>query len=90
MNSSIVSIIAAIFSFAFVTVWNELFLAVLLLSSERNMTVPVALNSFISKADISWDVMNTTVVVALLPTMVVFGIGQKYIVAGLTSGSVKG
>lgn len=90
MNSPVVSIIAAIFSLAFVNVWNELFLAVMLLSSERNMTVPVALNSFISKAGISWDVMSAGIVVALLPTMVVFGIGQKYIVAGLTSGSVKG
>lgn len=82
--------LVAIFSFAFVNVWNELFLAVMLLSSERNMTVPVALNSFISKAGISWDVMSAGIVVALLPTMVVFAIGQKYIVAGLTSGSVKG
>jgi len=90
MNSLIVSIIAAIFSFAFVTVWNELFLAVMLLSSERNMTVPIALNSFISKAGILWDAMSAGIVVALLPTMVVLGIGQKYIVAGLTSGSVKG
>ena len=63
-------IIAAIFSLAFVNVWNELFLAVMLLSSERNMTVPVALNSFISKAGISWDVMSAGIVVALLPTMV--------------------
>jgi multiple sugar transport system permease protein len=82
--------LAAIFAFAFVNVWNELFLAVMLLSSEGNMTVPVALNSFISKAGISWDVMSAGIVVALVPTMIVFGIGQKYIVAGLTAGSVKG
>ena len=54
------------------------------------VTVPVALNSFISKAGISWDVMSAGIVVALLPTIIVFGIGQKYIVAGLTDGGVKG
>ncbi len=81
---------AAIFCFAFINIWNELFLAVMLLNSSSKMTVPVALNSFISKAGISWDVMSAGIVVALLPTMVVFGIGQKYIVAGLTEGSVKG
>jgi multiple sugar transport system permease protein len=81
---------AAIFSFAFINIWNELFLAVMLLMSDQNMTVPVALNSFISKAGISWDVMSAGIVIALLPTMIVFGIGQKYIVAGLTEGSVKG
>ena len=46
--------------------------------------------SFISKTGISWGVMGAGVVVALLPTMIVFGIGQKYIVAGLTDGGVKG
>jgi multiple sugar transport system permease protein len=80
----------AIFSFAFVNVWNELFLAVMLMSSDVKMTVPVALNSFISKAGVSWDVMSAGIVVALLPTMIIFAFGQKYIVAGLTDGGVKG
>ncbi|MDR2631012.1 MAG: carbohydrate ABC transporter permease [Spirochaetaceae bacterium] len=82
--------LVAIFSFAFVNVWNELFLAVMLMSTEWKLTVPVALNSFISKAGVSWDMMSAGIVVALLPTMVIFAIGQKYIVAGLTEGGVKG
>lgn len=80
----------ALFSFAFINIWNELFLAVILISSDKYMTVPVALNSFISKAGISWDVMSAGIVIALLPTMLVFGIGQRYIIAGLTEGGVKG
>ena len=82
--------LVAIFSFAFINIWNELFLAVMLLMSSNKMTVPVALNSFISKSGISWDVMSAGIIIALLPTMIIFGIGQKYIVAGLTSGGVKG
>lgn len=81
---------AAIFCFAFINIWNELFLAVMLLNSSSKMTVPVALNSFISKTGINWGVMSAGIIVALLPTMIVFGIGQKYIVAGLTDGGVKG
>jgi len=82
--------LVAIFSFAFIYIWTELFLAVILLMSSNKMTVPVALNSFISKSGISWDVMSAGIIIALLPTMIIFGIGQKYIVAGLTSGGVKG
>jgi multiple sugar transport system permease protein len=82
--------LVAIFSFTFVNVWNELFLAVMLMSSDVKLTVPVALNSFISKAGVSWDVMSAGIVVALLPTMIIFAFGQKYIVAGLTEGGVKG
>lgn len=82
--------IAAIFCFAFVNIWNELFLAVMLINKASRYTIPVALNSFISKAGVSWDLMSAGIVVSLLPTMIVFGIGQKYIVAGLTDGGVKG
>jgi multiple sugar transport system permease protein len=82
--------LAAIFSFTFVNVWNELFLAVMLMSSDTKLTIPVALNSFISKAGVSWDIMSAGIVVALLPTMIIFAFGQKYIVAGLTEGGVKG
>ncbi len=81
---------AAIFCFAFINIWNDLFLAVMLLNTSAKMTVPVALNSFVSKAGVSWDIMSAGIVVALVPTMIVFGIGQKYIVAGLTDGGVKG
>lgn len=82
--------LAAIFSFAFVNIWNELFIAVLFISSPDKMTVPVALNSFISKAGISWDVMSAGLVMALLPTMIIFAFGQRFIVSGLTEGGVKG
>lgn len=82
--------LAAIFSFAFINTWNELFLAVMLLSSDHNMTVPVALNSFISKAGVSWGVLSAGIVVSLLPTMIVFAFAQKYIIMGLTEGAVKG
>jgi multiple sugar transport system permease protein len=54
------------------------------------MTVPVALNSFISKAGVNWDIMSAGIVLALIPTMIIFAFGQKYIVAGLTEGGVKG
>ncbi len=82
--------LVAIFSFSFVNIWNELFLAVMLISSDKYLTIPVALNSFISKAGVSWDIMSAGIIIALLPTMIIFALGQKYLVAGLTQGSVKG
>ncbi len=82
--------LSAIFSFSFVNTWNELFLAVIFLNSDSTMTIPVALNSFISKAGIGWDVMSAGLVIALIPTIVVFAFAQRYIVAGLTRGAVKG
>jgi len=82
--------LSAIFSFSFINTWNELFLAVMFLNSNINLTIPVALNSFISKAGIGWDIMSAGLVIALLPTMIVFAFTQRYIVAGLTKGAIKG
>lgn len=80
---------AAIFIFTFINIWNELFLAVMFLSSPSKTTVQIALNSFMTKAGVSWDLMSAGLVVALLPTVFVFGFAQKFIVAGLTEGSLK-
>lgn len=81
--------VAAIFSFSFVQNWNEIFTAALFLNSDSKMTVPVALYSFISKAGIQWNVLAAGIVISLIPTIIVFAFAQKYIVAGLTKGSVK-
>jgi len=81
--------VGSIFSFCFVNSWNEVFTAVLVLHTDSKMTVPVALYSFVSKAGIQWNVMAAGIVVALLPTIVVFSLAQKYIVEGLTQGAIK-
>jgi len=81
--------LAAVFSFSFINTWNELFLAVMFINSESKMTIPVALNSYVSKMGVSWDLMSAGIVVALLPTIIVFAFAQRFIVAGLTQGATK-
>jgi multiple sugar transport system permease protein len=82
--------IAATFVFAFIQCWNELFLAIMFIDDESAKTVPVAMNSFITQFDIDWGAMSAATVVSLLPTVVLFGYAQRYIVEGLSSGAVKG
>lgn len=81
--------LSAIMSFSFVNNWNELFTAVMFLNTSDKYTVPVGLYSIISKAGIQWNVLAAGIVIALLPTIFVFAIAQKYIIAGLTQGSLK-
>ncbi|KAF2955949.1 carbohydrate ABC transporter permease [Marinitoga sp. 38H-ov] len=81
--------LSAVMSFSFVNNWNELFTAVIFLNTSNKFTVPVGLYSIISKAGIQWNVLAAGIVIALLPTILVFAIAQKYIIAGLTQGSLK-
>jgi len=82
--------LSAIFSFCFINSWNELFLAVMFINSDLKRTIPVALNSFISKIGVGWDIMSAGIVISLIPTVIIFAFAQRYIVAGLTEGAVKG
>lgn len=82
--------IIATYIFNFVNSWNELFLAVTLINSDENRTIPTALNSFISSFNIEWGPMSAAAVLTILPTMVLFAFASRWIVAGLTQGATKG
>jgi multiple sugar transport system permease protein len=82
--------IMAAFIFNFVNCWNELFLSVTLMSSANKLTVPTALNGFISSFNIEWGPMAAAAVLTIVPTMLMFALASRWIVEGLTSGAVKG
>jgi multiple sugar transport system permease protein len=82
--------IAATFIFAFVQNWNELFLSVMFIDKEMSKTIPVAMNSFITKFDVDWGSMSAATVLSVIPTIILFALCQKYIVEGLTQGAEKG
>ena len=82
--------LAATFIFNFVNCWNELFLSVTLLNSAEKRTIPTALNGFITSFNVEWGPLSAAAVLTVIPTMVLFGIASKWIVAGLTAGATKG
>ncbi|WP_270884716.1 carbohydrate ABC transporter permease [Paenibacillus aestuarii] len=82
--------IVATFVFAFIGAWNDLFFGVMFTNSESAKTVPVGLSSFVQKFDINWGQMSAAGMISLIPVIIMFAIVQKYIVAGLTQGAVKG
>ena len=82
--------ITAAFIFNFVNCWNELFLSVTLMNSDSNKTIPAALNGFITSYNIEWGPMSAAAVLTVVPTLIMFAFASKYIVQGLTAGSVKG
>lgn len=78
------------FVFAFIGAWNELFFGVMFINSEGMKTIPPGISMFIQKVDVNWANMTAAATLSLIPAMVLFFIVQKYLVQGLTAGSVKG
>jgi len=82
--------IVATFVFAFTGAWNELLAAMLFISKDELRTIPVGLSMYVGKLDVNWGQMTAGGMIALLPTIAMFAIVQRYVVEGLTAGSVKG
>ncbi len=82
--------IAAVAIFVFTGAWNELLLAIVLITSQSQRTAPVALNYMITSDVLPWGPLMAGAVVSSLPLMVLYFVAQLYIVPGATAGSVKG
>lgn len=81
--------IAAAAIFAFSRAWNEFTLAVILTSKVR--PYPVELYRFIGEhGEVSWSMLSSAAIVALVPILILFAFFQRYFIIGLAGGSVKG
>ena len=78
----------AIFTFA--GAWNELLLALIFITSEGTRTVPLALQYLITGDVFLWGPIMAGAVFSAVPVMVLYFLAQRYVVQGLTGGSVKG
>jgi len=61
-----------------------------LINDEALKTLPTGLMSFITKLGINWGEMSAAGLIALLPACLFFAVIQRFLVAGLTAGAVKG
>ena len=82
--------LAAVAIFTFTAAWNELLLALVLITSESRRTAPLALNYLITSDVLPWGPLMAGAVLSSIPLMVLYFVAQRFIVQGLTAGSVKG
>ncbi len=80
-------ITAAIMSFIFS--WNN-FMFSLVLAGDQTRTLPIAIFNFISYSSVDWGGLMAAAVVITLPVLIITLVVQRYIVAGLTAGAMKG
>jgi multiple sugar transport system permease protein len=81
--------IVATFVYAFLFAWDEL-LFVSNLTQHDAETIPLGIRTFISNYQQRYDQLMAAGVVATLPVLVAFFATQRWLVRGLTAGSVKG
>ncbi len=74
----------------FVNNWNELLLAMVFISDDMKKTLPVSLSKFVGPYQTNYAQMFAAIVIAIIPTIIVYSAFSNQIVDGLTQGAVKG
>lgn len=83
-------ILASLVILDFVSTWNELAIAITVLQTQENWTVPLGLLSFMGPFSNDYQLLAAAVLIGAAPVMIVYVALQRYFVRGLTSGAVKG
>src|SRR3982750_4380618 len=79
---------AAVFNLA--AYWSEFCLALVLLDSQERFTMPLGLFVFQSAYETDWQLLAAASFIALGPVIAAFVLLQRFFIAGLTAGAVKG
>ena len=78
------------FIFGFTNSWNEFLYVITLINSKELLTLPTGLGSFIMGDVFMWGPLMATAMITTIPPIILFMFVQRYVVSGMTLGSVKG
>lgn len=73
-----------------VSTWNELLMALILINSDQNKTIPLGLLNFQGQFATNYTGLAAGILIAVVPMLIAYAVLQKWIVSGLTAGAVKG
>lgn len=70
--------------------WNDYENALVFLQSPKLYTIPLGLQNFILENNVDYNGMMAASSAAIIPMIIIFFVGQKYIIQGISSSAVKG
>jgi arabinogalactan oligomer/maltooligosaccharide transport system permease protein len=83
--------LAIVFLFNFTQAWNDYLMARVMLGSQENLlTWPLGLQRLQGQFQTQWGQFSAASIIVTIPVLILFLYSSKYIIAGLTLGSVKG
>lgn len=76
--------------YTFMQAWNEYLFALVLTQRESMRTVPIGINLLMGQHAYDWSQMMAMSVLGSIPVLILFLFFQKYFIAGMSAGGVKG
>ncbi len=74
----------------FMNAWNDFITPFYVMNSSDKLPMTTMVYSFFGQFQRSWHYVSVIMVMIVVPIIIVYAIGQKYIIAGMTAGAVKG
>jgi len=81
--------LAALGILSFLGQWNSFFVPLIMLNSPNLFTVPLLLNQFRSEYTTNWTLMMAGSVIAVLPVLIIYIVGQRHFIAGIAMTGLK-
>lgn len=75
--------------FAFIAAWNEYVVALTLIISDERKPLTVGMRAYVTGYEQHWDQLFAASLISIIPVVILFALIEKYLVGGLTAGSVK-
>ncbi len=75
--------------FTFIAAWNEFVIALTLAQSPDIRPLTVGVTTFIGQYRVEWQYLFASSVIAIVPVVILFVVIERWLVGGLTAGSIK-
>jgi raffinose/stachyose/melibiose transport system permease protein len=74
----------------FLGVWNDFLLPLYYLNNSANWPMTLSVYNFFGQYQQNWNLVSADILLTILPVLVIYLVGQRFILSGLSSGAVKG
>ncbi|WP_433474263.1 carbohydrate ABC transporter permease [Spirillospora sp. CA-142024] len=75
--------------YTFISAWNEYIVALTVTASPDRRPLTVGIPSFVTQYQAHWQYLFATSLIAIVPVVILFVFIERYLIGGLTAGSVK-
>ena len=83
-------VLVTVMVLTFLNTWNEFVMPLYFLGSSTKWPMTLAVYNFFGMYFKDWNLVCADIVLTSMPVILVYLLGQKYIVAGMTAGAIKG
>lgn len=83
-------VVVTVFVLNFLGVWSDFVMPLYFLNTTKFWPMTLAVYNFFGRYEMQWNLVAADIILTSLPVVVIYILGQRFIVSGMTAGAVKG